>query len=86
MALGTAIEQVHVSEVFSPPRCIAVASRFGLNPGLAFDLRTGRDLNDRDHLAELWDYLATERPLLVVGSPECTAFSNLQYLNRGTEA
>ena len=37
---------VHVAEVFSSPRTARLVHRFGLTPGLAFDLRTGRDLND----------------------------------------
>ena len=38
---------VHVAEVFSSPRRTArLVHRFGLTLGLAFDLRTGWDLND----------------------------------------
>ena len=71
----------HVSEVFCPPRFTAMAHRYGLTPGLAFDLRSGWDLDDPQAQKAVWEHLRTERPLLVVGSPECKAFSALHNLN-----
>ena len=41
--------------------------RFG-HAGLAFDLRTGWDLNDPAQRAKLWSHLQHERPILMVGS------------------
>ena len=82
MKLGQ--HDVHVAEVFSPPRVTAMASRFGLTPGLAFDLRTGWDLDQLDQRQKLWKYLKEERPMLIVGSPECKAFCKLQSLNDKT--
>ena len=50
---------VHEAEVFSSPGTARLVHRFGLTPGLAFDLRTGWDLNDpAQH----------ERPILIVAS------------------
>ena len=71
-----------VAEVFCPPRFTPRASRFGLLPGLAFDLRSGWDLDDPRHIAALWRYLDMVKPYLVVGSPECKAFSQLRHLNK----
>ena len=72
---------VHVAEIFSPPRMTQACSRFGLSPGLAFDLRTGWDLNCPRQRSQVWEYIKRERPILIFGSPECRSFSQLQNLN-----
>ena len=59
---------VHVAEVFSSPRTARLVHRFGVTPGLAFDLRTGGDLNDPAKRAKMWSHLQHERPILIVGS------------------
>ena len=76
-----------VSEIYSPPRVTAAAKllpELKIIPGFALDL-TGADSDGR-----LWDVddvvmrervkqrLLTERPMLLVGSPMCTAFSTWQ--------
>ena len=76
------LNDVHVAEIFSPPRVTAETHRFGLSPGMALDIRTGWNLDDPRKLKQLWEYLRTERPMLIIGSPECKAFSSLQSLNR----
>ena len=35
------LNDVHVAEIFSPPRATAESHRFGLTPGMLFDIRTG---------------------------------------------
>ena len=47
---------------------------------MAFDIRSSWNLDDPRKLKHLWEYLWTERPMLIVGSPECKAFSSLQNL------
>ena len=80
-----------VSEVYSPPRVTAAASKLlpelRVFPGFALDLTTA----DTD--GKLWDFdrpemreralkkLREEKPLLLVGSPMCTAFSTWQRIN-----
>ena len=59
---------VHLAEVFSSPRTARLVHRFGLTPGLAFDLRTGWDLNDPAQRAKMRTHLQHERPILIVGS------------------
>ena len=59
---------VHVAEVFSSPRTARLVHRFGLTPGLAFDLRTGWDVNEPARRAKMWSHLQHERPILIVGS------------------
>ena len=44
---------VHVAEVFSSPRTARFVHRFGLTPGLVFDLRIGWDLNDPAQRAKM---------------------------------
>ena len=84
-----------VSEIYSAPRVTAMARRrkkYGIEPGVALDLTTsddqGRpwDFSDpraRQRAKELFEQ---ERPLLLIGSPMCTAFSRLQAINRAKAA
>ncbi len=80
-----------VSEIYSPPRVTAELRRRPrrhLLPGFALDL-TVLDPDD----GQPWDFCHREkrekaramrrrtRPFLLIGSPECTAFSTWQYLN-----
>ena len=80
--------QRHVSEVWSPPRVTAMASKFGLRPGEAYDIETDDDKGIP------WDFdvpeqrnkcvreILAHRPSFLIGSPMCTAFSILQGLNK----
>ena len=80
-----------VSEIYSPPRVSALAKAlpgYGIQPGFALDLST----EDAD--GKSWDFnsaemrrrarrLVTEtRPMFLVLSPMCRAFSTWQNLNR----
>jgi len=86
---GRAMNAV-LSEIYSPPRVSAVAKlcpSFGILPGFALDLTTHDDDGktwdfDNDEMrARAWKKLTTEQPLLLIGSPMCTAFSAWQYIN-----
>ena len=65
---ATGSQRGGVGEVFSSPRTARLVHRFGLTPGLAFDLRTGWDVNDPAQRA----HLQHERPILFVGAGEDT--------------
>ena len=80
--LGQNLNDVHMAEIFSPFRATAESHRFGFILGMVFDIRTGWNLDDPRELKQLWEYLRTERPMLIIGSSECKAISNLQSLNR----
>ena len=69
---------VDVCEVFSPPRVGKYAVTFGMKPGDAMDLTTGWDFNIAEHRRIAEEYVDTERPLVLIGSPPCVAFSQLQ--------
>ena len=75
--------QVHVSLIFSPPRATGMARRFGLTPGMAFDLSVGWDLDREEDQKEVWRHLVEEQPYLIIGSPECKGFSTMQGLSAG---
>ena len=62
------LPSVHVAEVFSSQGTARLVHRFGLTPGLAFDLRTGWDLNDPARQANIWSHSQHERTILIVGS------------------
>ena len=72
---------VDVSELYSPPRVTAGASFHGLNPGTAFDIQNGYDFNNERDRVRAERIIDCEKPMLLIGSPMCTAFSRLQYMN-----
>ena len=75
---------VDMCEVFSPPRVGVEAQKFGREPGDAMDLTTGWDLNKESDEAKAEEHIEKNGALLVIGSPTCTAFSQLQSLNPDT--
>ena len=86
---GRAMRAV-ISEIYSPPRVSAVAKMcpsFGILPGFALDLTTndtdGRhwDFDEEEMRDRAWAKIKSEQPLLLIGSPMCTAFSALQHIN-----
>ena len=86
---GRALRHV-ISEIYSPPRVSAVAKlcpSFGILPGFALDLTVadsdGRqwDFDDEEMRRRAWAKVKSERPLLLIGSPMCTAFSAWQHIN-----
>ena len=82
LKLAQSQNDIHVAEIFSQPKTLAMSSRMGLTPGLIFDM--SRSLWDLDIQANerLCEYLQTERPVLSVGSPKCKAFMDSQPMNR----
>ena len=72
-------------EAYSPPRVTLEAKKLGLKPGEAWDLTTGWDFNRQDHREEAEKYLDEDKPTVLIGSPPCTPFSQLQSLNPRTE-
>ena len=80
-----------VSEVYSAPRVSEAARRhprMGLLPGLALDLTTCNkdgapwNFNDPEMRAEAERLIDLEKPVLLIGTPMCTAFSHIQNLNK----
>ena len=81
----------HVTEVYSPPRVKKMTRIINLIPGMAFDLT---QVDEEDGMP--WDFnvpakrnkartsVQSERPLLLIGSPMCAAFSQLQRVNFAT--
>ena len=79
-----------VSEVYSPPRVTAATKllpELRLIPGFALDLTTsdtdGRvwDFDEKEMRDRALARVREERPMLLVGSPMCTAFSTWQRIN-----
>ena len=77
--------QVDASEVFSPPRVSFEAANFGLTTGDAMALTTGWDFARRGHQLEAERLMDQQEPLVLIGSPPCTAFSQLQSLSPASE-
>lgn len=82
------VGHVDVSEVFSLPRVAAMATNMGLQAGTSMDITT------TDDNGEPWNFsikrmrdkaearVKTEKPLLLVGSPVCTMFSQLMNVDK----
>ena len=76
-----------VAEIYSPPRVTEAARRMGMVPGVALDLTTVDDDGNP------WDFsvagqrrkarelIQHTKPILLVGSPMCRPYSQLQTLN-----
>ena len=80
---------VDISEVYSPERVVEAAKSMGLKGGISMDITT------HDPRGRPWDFdllemrnqairhIMEEKPLLLIGSPMCTMFSQLQSMNWG---
>ena len=75
------LTSVDVVEAFSPPRVTEEAKKFGLRAGEAWDLTEGWDFRLESHRKAALKYQAEEGPLVVIGSPPCTPFSQLQTMS-----
>ena len=87
-ALKCQLGMIGVREVYSPPRVTARAEQLGIQAGFALDL-TVPDSDDGNP----WDFsvrskrekckrmVQEQKPYLLIGSPPCTPFSQLQALN-----
>lgn len=76
-----------IHEIYSPKRVNGLCQKLGLVPGMSLDLTTS------DHDGRPWDFndpvmryraeemVRKKKALLIVGSPMCTAFSQLQNIN-----
>ena len=54
----------------------------GLDSAFVIDLTTGWDVNRLQDRLQVESLIKSQRPALLVGSPKCTAFSQLMSLNR----
>ena len=80
-----------VSEIYSPPRVSELARQlpsYGIQPGFALDLTTsdvdGRswDFNHAEMRTRARRLVQETKPLFLIGSPMCKAFSTWQRLNQ----
>ena len=80
-----ALLHVDVAEAYSPPRVTEHAKKYGLVAGEAMDLTTGWDFSKECNRQRAREYLETQKPRLLIGSPMCTMFSQLQKLTAWNE-
>lgn len=85
---GTSKESANdVSEIYSPPRVVTRAARHGLRPGFSLDLtgndETGNkwDFSDAKMRNKAADMINDEQPEMLILSPMCSSFSQMQNLN-----
>ena len=84
--LGKILRGADVTEVYSQPRIAAACAEAGLVGGSSFDLRTGWDLSNPKEQRMATQVIMMESPKLLIGSPPCTLFSNLQNLNLAVQS
>jgi hypothetical protein len=80
--LASIIMGADVTEVFSPERVNRLATKFGLTPGASLDLTNGWDFSLVADRNRAWKLVKSSTPYVIIGSPPCTLFSNLQELNK----
>ena len=73
--------RVDIAEICSSPRTTKMAEKMGLQVGEAMDLTTDWDFDNAEDRGRAEKYVMEEKPTLLIGSPMCTAFSQLQRLN-----
>ena len=71
-----------VMEVFSPEHVGEICKEYGLEKGMAMDLKSGYDFDLAKDQAKCWAEIQNNERLLVIGSPSCTLFSRLQEFNK----
>ena len=77
-----------VAEVYSPPRVAAQAMTVGLRPGFSIGTGTAKpdgtpcDLESDLDFKTLQAWRREEKPVLLCGSPPCSANSKIQTWNR----
>ena len=76
---------VDIAEMYSPPRVTREAAKFGMKVGEAMDLTTGWDFTKDEHKNMALKYIEDHTPKLIIGSPMCTIFSQLQRLSGWSE-
>ena len=79
--LAAVLKGTDITEVYSPERVTRLCRKYGLTPGDSFDLRNGYDLSDERTQALVISRIKKSQPSMVIGSPPCTTFSQLQQLN-----
>ena len=81
------LPKIEVAEIYSPPRVTETAKKMGLRAGWALDITTsdvdGRawDFNQLEMRNRTVRKLVRDKPILLVGSPMCKAFSQLNNIN-----
>eukprot|EP00959_Pyramimonas_sp_CCMP1952_P208782 4367113-Pyramimonas_sp.AAC.1 len=58
-----------VSELYGPGRFTSRSSAFDLEPGTAYDIRTGYDFSQEGDRQRAQATIELEQPLLITGSP-----------------
>ena len=76
---------VDMAEMYSPPRVTKKGQEMGLKTGGAMGLTTGWDFRRQADRDRAWEYIGKHRPQLIIGSPMCQMFSQLQTLSGWTE-
>ena len=79
--ISAMIRNVDLTEMFSPARVVEACKRHGLVRGESFDLRTGYDLTNDTTQRHVKTQIEKSGTVLVICSPPCTKFSQLQELN-----
>ena len=77
-------KKVDVVEMYSVPKVTEEAQKNGSVPGLAMDLKTGWNFNKSEDREVARKYQKEAKPLVIIGSPMCRMFSQLQNMTPWT--
>ena len=56
-------------EIFSPERVGKLCKEYGLDQGMAMDLKSGYDFDRISDCRKCWEAIKRDKPTLVIGSP-----------------
>jgi len=73
--------QPDIAEAYSPPRVAEEGKKWGLMAGESMDITTGWDFRKADQKTKAWNYVKEKKPKMLIGSPMCRMFSQLQNLS-----
>ena len=74
-----------MSAIFNDDKFNKEAKKYGVSPGFAMDIRTGFNFDLEEKREEARAKLRKEKPSLLIGSPICGPWSQMNNINKDSE-
>ncbi len=74
-----------MSAIFKDDKFNKEANEYCISPGFAMDIRTGYDFDREETREEARTKLRKEKPSLLIGSPICGPWSQMNNINKDSE-
>ena len=78
-------DQTHVGEVFSMPRVVPCAEKFGLKGLKSYDIGTGWDFLNPEHRKQCREEIKKHKPRVLLVCPPCGPFSPMIRISKDKE-